>query len=255
MSFDGPARARLLGRIVSLGLLAALWQIAALLAHSRTLPTVTAVLARLDEEIASGALPHHLGITLFRVACAFALSLLGGAALGIALGSWRRLDLLFDGWLIAFVNLPALVIIVLAYIWLGMTEWAAIVAVALNKLPSTAILLREGTRALDPQLALMARAFRFGRWKSFRHVMLPQLTPYLLGASRSGLALIWKVVLVAEILGRSDGVGFQIEVCFQLFDVAGILAYTIAFALVVLGLEWILLQPFERHMNRWRLAS
>lgn len=246
---------RLVSRIVSLGVLAAVWQIAAMLARNRTLPTLPAIFTRLDEEIASGALGHHLGITLFRVACAFTLSLLGGAALGIVLGRWRRLDLLLDGWLIGFVNLPALVIIVLAYIWLGMTETAAIIAVALNKLPATAILLREGTRALDPQLALMARAFRFGRWKAFRNVMLPQLTPYLLGASRSGLALIWKVVLVAEILGRSDGVGFQIEVCFQLFDVAGILAYTIAFALVVLGLEWILLQPFERHMNRWRAAA
>lgn len=255
MSFGGAAGARLLGRILSLGLLAALWQAAAVVAQSRTLPSLVAVFIRLREEMANGALAHNLGITLFRVGCAFALALLGGAALGIALGSWRRLDTLFDGWLIAFVNLPALVIIVLAYIWLGMTETAAIVAVALNKLPATAILLREGTRALDPQLALMARAFRFGRWKSFRHVMLPQLTPYLLGASRSGLALIWKVVLVAEILGRSDGVGFQIEVCFQLFDVAGILAYTIAFGLVVLVLEWLLLQPFERHMNRWRVAT
>lgn len=254
MTGDGPA-ARLLARVASLALLAAVWQAAATLTHSRTLPSLTAVLARLGDEIANGALPHHLGITLARVACAFALSLVGGAALGIALGRWRRLDMVFDGWLIGFVNLPALVIIVLAYIWLGMTEWAAIVAVALNKLPSTAILLREGARALDPELAEMARAFRFGRWRRFRHVTLPQLTPYLMGASRAGLALIWKVVLVAEILGRSDGVGFQIEVCFQLFDVAGILAYTLAFALVVLVLEWLLLQPLERQLGRWRVAA
>ena len=255
MTLGGAAGERLLGRIVSLCLLGALWQAVSVVSRSRTLPGPLAMAARLQEEIATGAMAHHLGITLFRVACAFLLSLLGGSILGIALGRWRRLDAIFDGWLIAFVNLPALVIIVLAYIWLGMTETAAIIAVALNKLPSTAILLREGTRALDPQLTMMARAFRFGPWRGFRHVVLPQLTPYLLGASRSGLALIWKVVLVAEILGRSDGVGFQIEVCFQLFDVAGILAYTIAFALVVLGLEWLMLQPFERRINRWRLAS
>jgi NitT/TauT family transport system permease protein len=255
MNGGGAAGERLLARVVSFCLLGALWQLAAAVSHSRTLPGPAAVVSRLGEEIVGGAMAHHLGITLFRVSCAFVLSLVGGAILGIALGRWRRLDAIFDGWLIGFVNLPALVIIVLAYIWLGMNETAAIIAVALNKLPATAILLREGTRALDPQLALMARAFRFGLWKGFRHVILPQLTPYLLGASRSGLALIWKVVLVAEILGRSDGVGFQIEVCFQLFDVTGILAYAIAFGLVVLGFEWLLLQPFERRMNRWRLAS
>jgi len=57
---------------------------------------------------------------------------------------------------------------------------------------------------------------------------------------------------VAELLGRSDGVGFQIGVYFQLFDVAGILAYTLAFIAVVQVLEWFVLQPLERRASRWR---
>jgi NitT/TauT family transport system permease protein len=255
MNLSGGLRDRVVGRAVSLALLGAIWQATAMATHSRTLPSATAVIVRLGQELFSGDLPHHLGITLVRVICAFLLAIVGGTVLGVAMGRWRRLDLLFDGWLIAFVNLPALVIIVLAYVWLGMTETAAVIAVALNKLPATAILLREGTRALDPALTMMARAYRFGRWKTLRHVVIPQLLPHLLGASRSGLALIWKVVLVAEILGRSDGVGFQIEVFFQQFDVAGILAYTLAFTLVVLAFEWLVLQPLERHALRWRLAS
>ena len=70
------------------------------------------------------------------------------------------------------------------------------------------------------------------RWRALRHVILPQLTPYLFAAARSGLALIWKIVLVVELLGRSNGVGFQIQIYFQLFDVTLILAYTLAFILV-----------------------
>ena len=57
---------------------------------------------------------------------------------------------------------------------------------------------------------------------------------------------------VVELLGRSDGVGFQIELYFQLFDVTRILAYTIAFIGVVQLIEWGLLQPLERRMTRWR---
>jgi len=85
-----------------------------------------------------------------------------------------------------------------------------------------------------------------------RHVVLPQLTPYFLAASRSGLALIWKIVLVVELLGRSNGVGFQIQIYFQLFDVTMILAYTLAFILVVQAIEWLGLQPLERWITRWR---
>jgi NitT/TauT family transport system permease protein len=83
-------------------------------------------------------------------------------------------------------------------------------------------------------------------------VILPQLYPYLLGAARSGLALIWKIVLVVELLGRSSGVGFQLGIYFQLFDVAAILAYAIAFILVVQLIEWGILQPLERRATQWR---
>jgi NitT/TauT family transport system permease protein len=64
--------------------------------------------------------------------------------------------------------------------------------------------------------------------------------------------LIWKIVLVVELLGRSNGVGFQIQIYFQLFDVTLILAYTLAFILVAQSLEWVVVQPLERWATRWR---
>ena len=53
-------------------------------------------------------------------------------------------------------------------------------------------------------------------------------------------------------LGRSDGVGFQIGNYFHFFDITGILAYTMAFACVVFAVEALLLRPLETHLNRWR---
>jgi NitT/TauT family transport system permease protein len=228
------------------------WQIAAMIADSRLLPTATAVVATMVRLTVSGALPWNLAITLGRVAAAFTVSLLLGGALGIAMGCWRRLDVLLDSAVTVLLNLPAVVAIVLIYVWFGLNEWAAIAAVALNKLPSTVVVLREGARSLDPALAEMARSFRMSRGRTLRHVILPQLTPYIIAAARSGLALIWKIVLVVELLGRSNGVGFQIEIYFQLFDVTAILAYTLAFIMVVQVIEWSILQPLERWATRWR---
>jgi len=228
------------------------WQVGANLAHSRLLPSFTAVVAAMLRETMSGALPWNLAITLGRVAAAFAISLLLGGALGIAMGRWRRLDLVLDNAVTVLLNLPALVIIVLIYVWFGLNEAAAITAVALNKLPSTTITLREGARALDPLLDEMAESFRMPRWRVLRHVILPQLIPYGFAAARSGLALIWKIVLVVELLGRSNGVGFQIQIYFQLFDVTMILAYTLAFIVVVQIIEWAALQPLELWATKWR---
>ncbi len=245
---SGGARTRLLSLLVLL----ALWEAAGRIAASRVAPPLSKVLVVLARETASGVLPYNLGVTLWRIAASFALSMLLGAALGIAMGRRPGLDRALDVWLTGLLNLPALVVTVLLYVWFGLTEAAAIAAVTLNKLPTTAVTLREGARALDPQLLEMAAIFRLPRARVLRHIVLPQLAPYFFAAARAGLALIWKVVLVVELLGRSSGVGFQIEVDFQQFDVAGILAYTLAFALVVLALEWGLLQPLERRALRWR---
>jgi len=240
-------------RLASLALFLATWYVGSLIAGERMLPGPDTVLAAVVAEARSGELFLHLGATLARVALAFLLAMTAGAAIGYLMGRVRVADRLGDPWLIVLLNLPALVIIVLAYIWGGLTEIAAILAVAINKLPNAVVTIREGARALDPGLDDMARVFAMPRWKALRHVVIPQLAPYVAAAARSGLSLVWKIVLVVELLGRPNGVGFEIGVAFQLFDVTRILAYALAFIAVILAIEIFLVQPFERRASRWRL--
>ena len=238
---------------VSILALVLVWQIAAWLADNpRRLPSPAAVLVMLTQLTLSGELLYHLGVTLWRVAASFVIAMLIGTALGVAMGRAPLFDRLAHPWLVFFLNIPALVTIVLAYIWIGLVETAVIVAVAANKIPNVMVTLREGARALDRNLLEMAWVFRVGRRRTLQYVVLPQLYPYIAAAARSGLALIWKIVLVTELLGRSNGVGFEIGLYFQLFDVTGILAYTVAFVIVIQMIEWTLLLPLERHVGRWR---
>jgi NitT/TauT family transport system permease protein len=73
-----------------------------------------------------------------------------------------------------------------------------------------------------------------------------------MAATRSGLALIWKIILVVELLGRSNGMGFQLHSFFQLFDVASLLAYSFAFVAVIQLIEVLVLKPMDRQTQRWR---
>lgn len=239
-------------QVASYGLIFVLWLVVAELTGSSVLPGPIVVAAKLAEEFGSGDLFVHLGATLARVAASFILAMAIGCAIGIAMGRSRAADRLLDGWLVLFLNIPALVTIILAYVWFGLTEAAAVGAVAINKIPNVVVTMREGARALSRDLLEMAGVFRMSRWRRLRHVVFPQLSPYLMASTRSGLALIWKIVLVVELLGRGNGVGFQLHMYFSLFDIAGILAYTVAFVAVVLALELALLQPLERRVNRWR---
>ena len=244
--------ARIIARLLSMVALLFAWEIAAGVAASRTLPGPGTVLAFVMVEARDGALFLNLGMTLWRVAASFTVAMAIGSAIGIALGRSTRINAVFDTWVVVLLNLPALVIAILCYIWLGLTEVAAITAVALNKIPNVVVILREGARAIDRDLDEMSRVYRFSTATWLRHVLIPQLAPYVAAASRSGLALVWKIVLVVELLGRPNGVGYAMSVHFQLFDVAGILGYALAFTAVMLLIEYALLQPLEAHAGRWR---
>lgn len=237
----------------SIALLLAVWSVAALTqADTRILPGPWIVGPLIWRELTAGPMLFDIGWTLWRVALSFSLAMAIGAGIGIAMGRSPRLDRWLDPWLIFFLNLPALVLIVLAYLWIGLNETAAVLAVAANKVPTVIVTMREGARALDPKLADMARVFRMSRLARLRHVEAPQLAPYFAAAGRSGIALIWKIVLVVEFLGRSNGVGFKIHMYFQLFDVAMVLAYALSFVGVMLIIEAALFRPWERWATRWR---
>ena len=230
----------------------AVWQVAAWLAASDLLPTPTAVLRSLWDHAGSGDLGYHLGVTLARVAVSFAIAMAVGTAIGILMGRSHRLDAALDGVLVLGLNIPALVTIILCYVWFGLTEVAAVLAVAVNKIPTVVVTVREGAKAVDRGLLEVAKVYGVGRLATLFKVYLPQLWPYLMAAARSGLALIWKIVLVVELLGRSNGVGFQLGTYFQFFDIESILAYTLSFAAVILLVEAAGMRPLERRLTRWR---
>ncbi len=229
-----------------------LWQGLAFYLHSPLLPSPETVARIFWQHCQSGELPYHLGMTLLRLIVSFAISMLLGCAIGIALGRNEKLNAFFDNWLVIFLNVPALVTIILCYVWFGLTESAAILAVILNKVPNVIVTLREGTRALDKDLLNMAKCYGFSHTKTLRHVILPQLHPFLMSATRSGLALIWKIILMVELLGRSNGMGYQLHLFFQWFDIASILAYTVAFVGVIQIFEFAVLKPLDNLALKWR---
>ena len=172
-------------RLFSLAALIAAWYAGSRIAGARLLPDPQAVALAIIDEARSGALALNLGATLARVAAAFVIAMALGSLLGLLMGRSRLADRLGDPRLIALLNLPALVIIVLAYVWAGLTETAVIAAVALNKLPIATVTVREGARSLDRALDDMAQVFRMPALTRLRHVVLPQLAPYLAAAARS----------------------------------------------------------------------
>ena len=230
-----------------------LWYLFSVLIDNTLLPGPFDVLKTIITEYKNSELFFHTFTTLKRVFLSFIIAMIIGTSLGILMGRKDKFNSFFDDWLILGLNIPALVIIILCYVWFGLNEVSAILAVSLNKIPMVAVITREGARSINKQYIDVAKFYNISKQKLLTKVIFPQLYPYLMSAARSGLSLIWKIVLVVELLGRSNGVGFKINEFFSMFDTTSILAYTLVFVLIIMSIEWFLVKPTEKRLTEWRL--
>lgn len=239
-------------RTISILFFFLLWSSASYFFDNSLLPSPINVASKIHSEFQNSELFYHTFITLRRVILSFIIAMIIGTALGIVMGRKEKINTFLDDWLVLGLNIPALVIIILSYVWFGLNEIAAVLAVSLNKIPMVAVIMREGTRSIDNKYVEVGKFYNVGNKKLFMQVILPQLYPYLMSSARSGLSLIWKIVLVVELLGRSNGVGFKLYGFFQFFDISGILAYTLTFVIIIIIFEFIFLRPIEKKLTVWR---
>ena len=158
-------------------------------------------------------------------------------------------------WVLFLQNTPLIVVAALFFIWFRSTEWTAIAAAVVGKFPNNTIIVRDGVRTFDPSLDEIATIYRFSFLARFRHVLWPQAVPFVIVAARSGIGVVWKIVIVIELFGMSSGVGFQIYSHFQLFETVPILGYSVAFTILMLAIELFILQPLDFYARRWRPAA
>lgn len=237
---------------LSAALLILLWQLVSMRVGSNVLPRPIQSVAAIGEAIEAGYLWSDMRITAIRIAGAFALALGLAVTFGVTLGSSKLASKLFGNWVTIAASIPSLLYIVIAYLWVGLNDRAAIIGAALVVLPTITFNIWQGMKSLDPELSEMSRAFGVSRRTTVTRVMLPQTLPFIFAASRLGLALTWKIMIFVELLGRSSGVGYRIQFWYNLFDMERVLAAAIPFILVMLTLEFAVLRPLERYLFRWQ---
>ena len=148
--------------------------------------------------------------------------------------------------------MPALVTIIICYIWFGLSDFSAILAVIINKVPIIIVNIREGVKAIDKKYMDLVKIYNIEKKDVITKIYIPQIYPYIMATTRLTISLIWKIVLVVELLGRSDGIGFKIAIFFQDFDITSIFAYSFAFIFIVILLEKLFLNPMDKKITRWR---
>ncbi len=248
------------GRFVALKMLGvicliALWWIASHILPEDILPGPMAVVETLIGNFRSGLLLTHFWDTMRRIVFGFFLALFGGIVFGTIMGLSQKVEAFLDTWVMVALTIPSLCFLVVIYIVFGLNEFSTVLAVAVSGFPSITINIWQGVKNVDNKLLAMARAFEISRSRRFYQIVLPQILPYVLAASRYGLGIVWKITVVAELLGRNSGIGFELHYWFQLFNMRQVFAWTLFFTLVMLFVELAIFKQIEVRLFHWRPAT
>ncbi|MFP5382886.1 MAG: ABC transporter permease [Gammaproteobacteria bacterium] len=240
------------GAIASLLLLVAAWEGVAGLYGPLVLPDPRAAFATLGDFLASGAAWPELAVTARRALAGFALSVLAGSTLGLLAGISLTASMMSRPLVTVLMGTPPIAWLVLAMLWFGASDGTPVFTVFIAAFPVIFVGALQGTRTLDNRLRTMARAYRLPPRMLLTDLYLPHVISYLFPAWIAALGMSWKVVVMAELLASPDGVGAALAVTRSHLDTAATLAWILAVVGLLLAVEYLLLEPLKREVERWR---
>lgn len=209
---DIPSGLRLALAAAGVACLLGIWQLAATVWASDgfAVPTVGETVSALTEMWQAGELYGDLLASTQRIAVGYLASFVLGAAVGIAVGSFRSVEAFVEPQFGFLRYIPASALTPLLLIWLGIDEAPKIALILLGTVFYNALMVGDVVRAVPLQLIHAAYTLGAGRWTVLRRVVLPHSWPGMLDVARINLAAAWLMLVVAEILAANEGLAFRI---------------------------------------------
>lgn len=235
--------------VIALAVWEALWEAGKISPLFFTGPSQ--VVERFGAEWTEGRLKQDMLYSGRNFVIGVGLAIAAGVILGVVIGWYRRLALIVEPFLTALYSTPRVALIPLVLIWFGIGISSKIFIVFINAWFPVLINTIGGVRAIDRDLLRAARAFCASDWQIFTTVVVPGSVPFILTGVRQAVALGLIGVVVGEMFGGSEGIGFMVVYGGQNFltDTVFLGVVIIAFAGIVL--TW-LAERLERHFSRWR---
>lgn len=214
------------------------------------LPAPLAVLRSAWKLAINGELWTHLGTSFLRAAAGFMVGASLGLLLGLATGLSRTGEMLFDSTLQMLRNVPVLAMVPLVILWFGIDEGAKLFLVAFSTLFPVYLNTYHGIKSVDPALIEMGRSYGLGRWGLLREIILPGATSSILVGVRYALGVAWIVLIIAETISASAGIGYLALNAREFLQTDIIVLSIILYALLGKLTDW-LARLLERRWLRW----
>jgi NitT/TauT family transport system permease protein len=239
---------RILGYVVVLGA----WELASgWVLDENLLPGPLHVLETFRELWATGDVPGAFATTLVRIGIGFSMAFVVGLVVGILMQN-RFLSGFFRDAVTIGVTTPGLIWALITAIIFGNRAAGPLLAIVLTTFAIITVNVSEGIKSIPKDLVDMGKAFDVGVVKRNRQIVLPHLAPFMFTGVRFGFSIAWKVTVLTEVFSSSSGIGFEMRTASQLFALDEFLTWILAFYVLALFLEKVVLEQVERRFFGWR---
>jgi ABC-type nitrate/sulfonate/bicarbonate transport system permease component len=211
----------------------------------------SSVAKRFTEEWTDGRLKQDMAYSGLNFVIGVGLAIATGVVAGVIIGWYRRLAMVFEPFLTALYSTPRVALVPLVLIWFGIGMWSKVFIVFINAFFPVLINTIGGVKAIDRDLLRAARAFCASDWQIFTTVVIPGAVPFILTGVRQAVALGLIGVVVGEMFGGSEGIGFMVNYGGQTFQTETVFLGVVIIAFAGIVLTW-LAERLERHFSRWR---
>jgi NitT/TauT family transport system permease protein len=202
--------------------------------------------------IVTGQFFEHFAVTLQRFSLGLLFGFVSGLLVGILIGSSTLARALLNDTVLVLLTMPAFVWAFLTTMWFGITWQAPVLTVAFASFPFVAINVAQGVRAIAPELKHMSTAFEVGRWRQFRHLIVPAVAGYIFAGLRFAIIIGWNGILLSEWFSGQAGVGFRTRYWFDANRYRGFVGWVIVFIVFIVLVDRVILNRLQARAFRWR---
>lgn len=234
-------------------LLVAVWQAAGSLQliAPNLLPTPIAISKQFISLVQSGTLWEHFTISTFRALSGFLVGGLTGLFLGLFTGLGKMAERTLDPSVQMLRTIPLLSLIPLFILWFGIGEFSKILMISLGAFFPVYVNTFLGIRSVDVKLYDVSRIFEYSKLQLLTRLILPAALPNILLGVRLALGVAWLVLVVAEMMGTSSGIGYMIQDA-RAYSQTDIVFVGIIIFAIIGKLSDSIVRMLEARLLRWR---
>jgi len=248
---DIPMSTRIALAVLGIVVMLGFWWLAADVIMKREfLPNPTDTLGGLQTYWNSGDFWSDVWASSLRILKGYSISLAIGAVLGLLIGSFRSVEALWESPIGFLRYVPATALTPLFLVWLGLDEAPKVALVVAGTVFFNVVMIADVARLVPREMILTAYTLGASRARVMSRVVLPHCLPGMIDVARVNLAAAWPMLVVAELLAATDGLGYRLTVLRRGNNWDQFFAVLLVFAIIGIASD-LFLRWFRNRVSPW----